>query len=80
MQHEFTDISSNLCYKNFLKHFLSHHSTTSDKIAIRSMDPAGVSVLSNLFTARLTQKDTHLTKTEFTIVARQYVLLPPLKK
>jgi hypothetical protein len=43
------------------------------------MDPAGVSVLSNLFTARLTQKDTHLTKTEFTIVARQYVLLPPLK-
>jgi hypothetical protein len=43
------------------------------------MDPAAVSVLSSLFTARLTQKDTHLTKTEFTIVARQYVLLPPLK-
>jgi Reverse transcriptase (RNA-dependent DNA polymerase) len=79
MQHEFTDISSNLCYHKFLEHSLAHHSTTSEKIAIRSMMPSGVSLLSNLFTAKLTQKDTRLTKTEFTIVARQYVLLPPLK-
>src|SRR6185437_11755895 len=41
-------------------------------------DP-GLSILSNLFTANLTQKDVRLTKTEFTIVARQYVCLPPLK-
>ena len=39
----------------------------------------GVSILSSLFTAKLTQKDTPLTKTEFTIAARQYVMLPPLK-
>ena len=38
-----------------------------------------MSLLSSLFTARLTQKDTRLTKTEFIIAARQYVLLPPLK-
>jgi hypothetical protein len=44
MQHEFTDISTNLCYKNFLKHFLSHHAITSEKSAIRAMDPAGVFV------------------------------------
>ena len=35
--------------------------------------------MSNLFTARLTQHDTRLTKTEFIIAARQFVLLPPLK-
>ena len=79
LQHEFTDISSNLCFKLFLKHALAHHSDTSEKIALRSIDPPGVSVLSSLFTARLTQKDTRLTKTEFTIAARQYVMLPPLK-
>ena len=79
LQHEFTDISSNLCFKSFLEHSLSHHSDTSEKIAIRSSDPPGVSILSSLFTSKLTQKDTRLTKTEFTIVARQYVMLPPLK-
>jgi hypothetical protein len=79
LQHEFTETSANRCFKSFVEHSISHHADTSEKVALRSSDPPGVSILSNLFTAKLTQKDTRLTKTEFTTAARQYVLLPPFK-
>ncbi len=79
LQKEFTDTAANESFKSFQKLAVSHHADDSDKIAVRSSNPPGVSILSSLFTAKLTQKDTRLTKTEFTIAARQYVMLPPLK-
>ena len=78
LQHEFSELACQRDHMAFLKFGLDHAST-SEKILLASMKDPGLSILSNLFTANLTQKDVRLTKTEFTTVARQYVCLPPLK-
>ena len=76
LQKEFTEYVTDECFKVFQKYVLEcAHASTAEKIAIRTSDPPGVSILSSLFTAKLTQ-DTCLTKIEFTMAARQY----PLKK
>lgn len=78
LQQEFLEIVSEIAHKAFLAHEVEHAST-AEKVLLASLRRPGASVLSNLFTADLTQIDTRLTKTEFTIVARQFVCLPPLK-
>ena len=55
------------------------HTDTSEKIMLRSLKWTDQSILPCLFTANLSQRDVRLTKSEFIIVARQYVFLPPLK-
>jgi hypothetical protein len=79
LQHEFSDLASLRAHRDFVTTNREHHADTSDHILLRSITTPGISVLPRLFTAKLTQHAARLTKTEFTIVARQYVLLPPLK-
>jgi hypothetical protein len=80
LQHEFTELVCEKEYKRFLKHGLNHcHVTQSEKILLKSLKLEGYSILPSLFTASLAQYDARLTKTEFTVAARQFVWLPPLK-
>jgi hypothetical protein len=65
-----------------MKNGLDHvHVTKSEQVYMKELQQCkdGESILSNLFTASLAQFDTRLTKTEFTVVARQFLWLPPLK-
>jgi len=80
LQHEFTELVCEKEYKKFLKHGLHHcHVTKSEKILLKSLRLEGESILPSLFTASLAQYDVRLTKTEFTVAARQFVWLPPIK-
>ena len=57
------------------------HASMSEKVLLRSLTNAapGSSILTALFTARLSHKSVRLTKSEFQIAARQFLCLPPLK-
>jgi hypothetical protein len=78
LQHSFLEVANERAHKFFLTYGLEH-ANTSEKILLTCLQRPGLSVLSSLFTANLTQSDVRLTKDEFTIAARQYVCLPPLK-
>jgi hypothetical protein len=79
LQQAFHEISSARARKEFLIQ-AQEHASKSEKILLRSLQNTepGTSILSSLFTARLSQKDVRLTKTEFMIGVRQFLCLPPL--
>jgi len=82
LQHAFEEIACERVYRKFLKMGReSTHLTTAEKIQVKTFkqQPTTCSVFQSLFTANLLQHDTRLTKTEFTVVARQFVWLPALK-
>ena len=58
LQKEFTEYVSDECFKVFQKYALEcAHASTAEKIAIRTSDPPGVSILPSLFTAKLNNQD-----------------------
>ena len=77
LQHEFLDVVCCRANSQFVKTMV--HTDTSEKILLRSLKVPGRSILPNLFTANLAQRDVRLTKSEFVIVARQFTCLPPVK-
>jgi hypothetical protein len=77
LQREFLELANEKAHQKFVNYL--DHTNTSEKILIHSLQRPNVSILSSLFTADLAQVDVRLTKTEFNVVARQYVCLPPLK-
>lgn len=77
LQHEFLELVCLRAQRQFYESL--DHTDTSEKIALLSLRIPGHSVLSRLFTANLCQQDVRLTKSEFTIAARQFIFLPPLK-
>lgn len=77
LQHEFLDVVCRRANSQFVK--TTVHTDTSEKILLRSLKFPGHSILPNLFTANLSQRDVRLTKSEFVIVARQFTCLPPVK-
>ena len=77
LQHEFLDVVSRRAHSQFVKTMV--HTDTNEKILLHSLKTPGRSILSNLFTANLSQRDVRLTKSEFVIVARQFTCLPPVK-
>ena len=77
LQREFLELANEKAHQKFVNYL--DHTNMSEKILIHSLQRPTVSILSSLFTADLAQVDVRLTKTEFNVVARQYVCLPPLK-
>jgi hypothetical protein len=56
------------------------HVTKSEMIhSMQARQKPGASVLKQLFSANLSDRDTRLTPTEFTLSARQFIVLPALK-
>ena len=80
LQHKFQEVLGVRARKEFLEYNLVH-TDASQKVLLQSLEHAdpGSSLLLNLFTAHLTQRDTRLTKTEFVVAARQFLCLPQLK-
>ena len=80
LQQAFHEIVSSRARREFIERSQAHAST-GERILLQSLNNSepGTSILTSLFTAKLSQKDVRLTKTEFILAARQFLLLPTLK-
>ena len=79
LQKEFTEFIGEQQLK-FLTSLTLPHVTKSEVIrSLHTRKKPGSSVLTQLFTANLSDREARLTKTEFTISARQFFCLPALK-
>jgi hypothetical protein len=82
LQKEFSDFVAEELLKDLSSHqkLKEPHVTKSEVIrSLHTRKRPGSSVLTQLFTAQLSDREARLTKTEFTISARQFLGLPALK-
>jgi len=82
LQKEFNSFLAQKQFKLLNSHDELHQPHVTKSEQIRSMQARkrpGTSVLTQLFTANLSDREARLTKSEFVLSARQFIALPPLK-